>query len=136
MQKYAALMLIFLSACVSQQAVSFENVSVSVEIADTPEEWQRGLMYRDSLPESSGMLFAFPDEAPRSFWMKSTKIPLDIIFISASMTVVDVQAMEPCSKDPCVSYRSAAPAKYALEVNKGFAERNGIRTGHMAGINA
>ena len=124
-----------LSACVSSApSVSFGNTTAFVEVADSAEEWQRGLMFRDSLPEGTGMLFVFPDEAPRSFWMKNTRMPLDIIFISANMTVVDVQTMEPCAADPCASYKSAAPAKYALEASKGFANRKGIKAGDIAAI--
>ncbi|MDP3003960.1 MAG: DUF192 domain-containing protein, partial [Candidatus Azambacteria bacterium] len=58
-------------------------VKIRVEFARTPEESQKGLMNRPSLPKDSGMLFVFPDETNRSFWMKNTLIPLDVIFISS-----------------------------------------------------
>ncbi len=103
------------------------DVSVSVEIADSPEEWGRGLMFRESL--DGGMLFVFPDEKERVFWMKNTKIPLDIIFISSDMRVVSIVTAVPCTEDPCSTYPSKVPAKYVVEVNAGFADKNGITEG-------
>lgn len=125
----------FAAGCVSNNntiitgnkaAVTLDNKTIYAEIADSPDEWQKGLMYRESLEENSGMLFVFPEEVPRSFWMKNTKIPLDAIFVSANLTVVNVQTMEPCYEDPCRNYESNGPAKYVLEVNKGVAEKNKI----------
>lgn len=94
----------------------------SAEIADNLLSRARGLMGRESLSKNEGMLFVFGDEAPRSFWMMNTLIPLDIVFIAANKTVVDVQTMEPCKADTCRTYASRAPAKYALEVNAGGAK--------------
>ncbi len=104
-----------------------KSVYISAELAGTQEEWQRGLMYRTYLPENSGMLFIFPDEQQRSFWMKNTLIPLDIIFASSNMSIVDIKEnFQPCEADPCPSYVSK-PAMYVLEVNGGFVERNQIK---------
>ena len=131
------LLLIGISGCVSAASytsILIGNATIKAEVADSPGEMQRGLMFRSFLGEGQGMLFVFPDEAYRSFWMKNTKIPLDILFISANLTVVDIQAMEPCLADPCPNYPSRAPAKYALEVNKGFAERYGIRAGMLVSL--
>ncbi len=103
------------------------NVSVLVEVADTPEKWSRGLMFRTYLNESSGMFFVFSSEQERSFWMKNTLIPLDIIFISSNFTIVDIKEnFAPCQKDTCETYKSMAPAQYVLEVNAGFASRNNV----------
>lgn len=121
---------IILSACVSQSSsalVSVGNATIAAEIADSPQEWSIGLMNRSSLPEGSGMLFVFPDEQPRSFWMKNTLIPLDIIFVSSNLTVLDVASAEPCRADPCPIYSSEAPAMYVLEVGAGFAEAHGVK---------
>lgn len=128
----------FATGCVSDNntiitgngaAVTLNNKTIFAKVADSPDEWQKGLMYRESLAENSGMLFVFPEEAERSFWMKNTKIPLDAIFVSANLTVVNVRTMEPCYEDPCRNYESDGLAKYVLEVNKGVAEKNGIATG-------
>lgn len=106
------------------------KVQVNVEIADTPSEIQTGLMYRDRLGRSSGMLFVFGDEAKRSFWMKNTKIPLDMMFIYENGTIQEIKKnVQPCLEDPCSSYPSKYPSKYVLEVNSGFSERNGIEVG-------
>ena len=124
------------AGCVSQEIIQV-NISaasgqkiVSVEVADSPEAWQTGLMNRVSLPENSGMLFVFPGEQPRSFWMKNTLIPLDMLFISANLSIIDIATMQPCKADPCPSYRSKAPAMYVLEVNAGYAEKNNILVGN------
>ena len=85
-------------------------------------------MFRESLPENSGMLFIFPDSSPRSFWMKNTLIPLDMIWIDESKKIVGItENVQPCKADPCPSYPSGKPVKYVLEVNAGFAERKGIK---------
>ena len=123
--------ILFISACVSSDVayVTFGNATISAEVADSQEERQRGLMNKDYLAPNTGMLFIFPDEAPRSFWMKNTKIPLDIIFIPSNFTIADIQSMEPCLEEPCKLYVSKEAAKYALEVNKGFAEKHGTKIG-------
>jgi uncharacterized membrane protein (UPF0127 family) len=104
-----------------------EIFSLPVEIADEPGKWSRGLMFRDSLV--GGMLFVFPDEEPRSFWMKNTRIPLDILYFDADGNLDSVRSMRPCKKDPCPMYRSAGPARFALEVNAGVAEEHGVGVG-------
>ena len=67
------------------------------------------------------MLFIFQQERPQSFWMKNTLIPLDMIFISADLVIVDITTMNPCKTDPCPDYTSKQPARYCLEVNAGYA---------------
>ena len=106
-----------------------ERIELHVELADEPAERQRGLMYRESLADGTGMLFVFEQEQPLAFWMKNTLIPLDILYFDAERQLVSVQTMVPCEKDPCTTYSSDAPAQYALEVNAGFVERYGIGEG-------
>src|SRR5436305_3637336 len=67
-------------------------VEVSLEVAATPEERERGLMYRTSLAEGRGMLFVFDEDRNHSFWMKNTLIPLDMLFIARDGTVVGIHA--------------------------------------------
>lgn len=106
-----------------------KNIFVSAQLATTPAEWEQGLMFRSSLDNGTGMLFVFPDEQPRTFWMKNTLIPLDIIFISANYTIVNIKEnFVPCQRDPCETYTSTA-AKYALEVNANFSAKNNVTTG-------
>jgi uncharacterized protein len=103
-----------------------ESVAVDVEVADTPEKEAKGLMFRTELPQNQGMLFVFAEPQLLYFWMKNTKIPLDILYFAADGSLVSTTTMEPCVADPCPSYPSAAPARYALEVNKGYVVEHGI----------
>jgi uncharacterized membrane protein (UPF0127 family) len=100
-----------------------------VELADTPMEWEQGLMYRKELERGTGMLFSFQEERPMTFWMKNTLIPLDILFFNSQRQFVSAASMVPCTADPCTVYRSAGPALYALEVNAGFVEQYGVTQG-------
>ena len=103
-----------------------------LEVARTPSERARGLMERANLPQEDAMLFVFESEEYRSFWMKNTLIPLDILFLDARGVVVDVQTMYPQTEatDGALKvYRSAQPARYALEMNAGLAESLGIAPG-------
>ena len=81
------------------------------------------------------MLFIFQEEAYRSFWMKNTLIPLDILFLDSNGIVVDVQTMTPQIGAPdseLTVYRSASPARYAIEMNAGLAQELGIGPGEQA----
>ena len=104
------------------------EVKVSVEVADNFEEHSKGLMFRESLPEDSGMLFVFQDNQPRTFWMKNTLIPLDIIFIDSDFLITNITQAVPCKEDPCSYYKSEGGAKYVLEVNQGFSENHGLKS--------
>jgi len=99
-------------------------VKIRAEFAQTPEEWQKGLMNRPSLPKDSGMLFIFPDETNRSFWMKNTLISLDVIFISSKGRVNEMTTLNPCQEtEICQPYNSKTPAQYVLEINAGSADK-------------
>jgi len=102
------------------------GIEIQVEIADDDEERSRGLMYRESLPEDQGMLFVYTDERTLSFWMRNTLIPLDIAYIDREGRIVDIQHMEP---QDAATHPSAAPAMYALEMNEGWFEANGVEVG-------
>jgi uncharacterized membrane protein (UPF0127 family) len=99
--------------------VEIGQQSFHVEIANTNETRQRGLMFREKLADNEGMLFLFDSPDKHSFWMKNTLIPLDIIWISDDKKVVDIQTMQPCAKDPCPSYQPPNEAQYVLEVGAG-----------------
>lgn len=98
-----------------------------VEVADTPEKQQRGLMYRQSLPENEGMLFVFRESQELAFWMRNTFIPLDIVFVGADGVILNIQQAAPL--DESVLYRSAGAAQYVIETNQGWFSRHGIRPG-------
>jgi uncharacterized membrane protein (UPF0127 family) len=106
--------------------VIFGADTVVAEVARTREERNQGLMYRESLGEDAGMLFIFPDNSVRSFWMQNTYIALDIAFMAPDFRIVDIQQMEPMTTD---SHTSRGPAMYALEVNQGWFEAHGVEVG-------
>lgn len=115
-----------------------DNISVSfiarvfVEVPDDLEEHERGLMFRQHLPWNSGMLFAYNSEEARSFWMKNTLIPLDMIFVDDNSEIVHIiENVPPCEQDPCQSYPSEEPAQYVLEVNAGFVQQNAVQVGDL-----
>ena len=104
------------------------GIQIQVEIADDDAERSRGLMHRTSLPENQGMLFVYPDERTLGFWMRNTLIPLDIAYADREGRIVDIQQMEPQTDE---THNSAAPAMYALEMNQGWFEKNGVRVGDL-----
>ncbi len=100
------------------------GVPVEVELALTPATRQRGLMFRNRLGRNQGMLFVFPQALARSFWMKNTPLPLDIIYIDTKRRIVSVaKRTEPYSTR---AIPSDGPARYVLEVNGGFADSHGV----------
>ncbi len=115
------------SLALEPTTIGVGGANLTVEVADDPLERSLGLMYRESLPENRGMLFVYPDEQPRAFWMKNTRIPLSIAFADAGGTIIAIMDMIP--DDGRTRYRSPGPAKYALEVNQGWFENNGVKVG-------
>jgi uncharacterized membrane protein (UPF0127 family) len=101
-----------------------------LEVARTPEEQAQGLMFRESLPERTGMLFPFADKGVHHFWMKNTMIPLDMVWMDAEGRVIFVSAnTPPCRADPCPSYGPDAPAASVLEIAGGNAAKENISVG-------
>jgi uncharacterized membrane protein (UPF0127 family) len=111
--------------------VIFGADTVQAEVARTPEERERGLMFRESLANGRGMLFVFPDARHRSFWMKDTFIPLDIAYLDGELRIVDILPMEPQSES---TYPSTQPAMFALEVPTGWFAEKGIAVGAQAKV--
>ena len=136
-------LLIFLSNCAKRvddsKQIFIDNgkstIKVNVEIADDNQERMNGLMFREHLNENSGMLFVFENEGQQIFWMKNTLIPLDMIFINKNFKIVDIKYAVPCDKNPCKLYESSNPAKYVLEVNGNFTNRNYIEVGNLIILN-
>jgi uncharacterized membrane protein (UPF0127 family) len=98
-----------------------------VETVTTPDKIERGLMYRDHLPEDHGMLFVFSRPHPLAFWMKNTKIPLSVAFLDTDRRIINLADMEPM--DAKTHHRSKRPGLYALEVNRGWFARHGVKPG-------
>ncbi|MFZ1731791.1 MAG: DUF192 domain-containing protein [Bacteroidota bacterium] len=103
------------------------RTSVNIEIVEDDASRTQGLMGRQHMAETQGMLFIFPDEDYRSFWMANTPLPLDIIYVNKALKIVTIQRNTvPYSEE---SVPSTAPATYVIEVNAGFADRHGIVEG-------
>jgi uncharacterized membrane protein (UPF0127 family) len=125
------LTLIICAACMADgHYVELKGERFSVELAQTQQKQALGLMFRESMPQDHGMLFLFPVEAMRSFWMKNTKIPLDIFYFDADLKLVSVsENTPPCRSQRCPGYPSIGPAKYVLELNAGKAAELGVQQG-------
>ena len=124
---FALIVIVFVMG--EKHKVCFEEKCVDVEIAETLESRQKGLMFRESLPERNGMLFIFEESDNHPFWMKNTLIQLEIIWIDENFKVVHIEHAIPCKNDPCAIYDPNKIAKYVLEVNPRFVANNEIKVG-------
>lgn len=116
--------------------VCYENNCFNVEIAKTAAQIERGLMYRNQLPNDEGMLFIFNKQGVYPFWMKNTLIPLDIIWINSENKVVSITSnAQPCKSLMCPSIMPSGTAKYVLELNGGTCEKIGLSIGDLLQIN-
>ena len=113
--------------------ITVKGSALTAELATTPAARGCGLSQRDKLSQNHGMLFVFPDQRPRNFWMKDTSIPLSIAFLDDSGSIFSIQDMVPMQT--ATQYPSLQPAKYALEVNQGWFSRHGIEVGDAVKIN-
>jgi uncharacterized membrane protein (UPF0127 family) len=103
------------------------RAAVTVEVASTTAQREVGLMFRKHLDDNAGMIFVFPDSAPRNFWMHNTEIPLDMIFADASGRVTGIVANAQPYSDKLLGVDGNS--QYVLEVNGGFCAKNGIKPG-------
>jgi hypothetical protein len=108
--------------------IIIKGVRLNVEIARTPEEKARGLMFRKSLPQDQGMLFIYEDSDIRGFYMKNTYIPLSLAYIDENRQVFQLVDMEPLDEE---SHLSTKPAQFVLEVNRGWFEKNNVKVGDI-----
>jgi uncharacterized membrane protein (UPF0127 family) len=102
------------------------NQTIQAEIVATPADRQQGLMFRESMPANHGMLFVFDDVASHCFWMKNTPLPLTIGFIDAAGKLINTLDMAPFDES---SHCPTKPAKYALEMNKGWFAKHNVKIG-------
>ena len=110
--------------------VTLARTHFTTQVATTDDSRAYGLMDRVTMPADSAMLFVFRHAEPRWFWMKNTKIPLDILFFDAQHNLVAMQLDAlPCRADPCKVYPSGKPAQYVLELAAGTARRLGLHEG-------
>ncbi|MCX7704263.1 MAG: DUF192 domain-containing protein [Planctomycetota bacterium] len=127
-----AVTIALVSGCAGQQSKSYDfelrirGAKLWVEFAMTPEQRSIGLMHRKELPDYAGMLFIYPDEQVRRFWMKNTYIPLSIAFIDSNGVIFQIEDMKPLDETTVVSKKAA---RFALETNKGWFQKNMVGLG-------
>jgi uncharacterized protein len=112
-----------------------DSMLIDVEVADTEERRQFGLMHRESLPADQGMVFIFFRDTTGPFWMKNTLIPLSIAFFDFDGEILKIIDMEPCEADPCPTYDPGVSYRGALEVNQGAFERWRVEEGDFIRLN-
>ena len=103
---------------------------VQAELADTPQKRSQGLMFRERLAPDAGMLFRFEDAGEWSFWMKNTKVALDILWIGPDKRIVYIEENVPiCRQDPCPEYKPSKEALYVLELPSSSVKREKLTKG-------
>ena len=122
------------SACANEPRVVLHtgggDVPVTVEVAATPAQQSLGLMYRKELGATAGMLFVFDTAVEHPFWMKNTVLPLDMIFLGDDRKIVGI--VKDTVPFTTTSRTVGVPSRYVLEVNAGFSEKHGVKTGDQA----
>ncbi len=131
MKKYILISILFfvLFSCSSEKRYVKAKINKKIykfELAITEAEREKGLMFRKSLDNDSGMLFVYSSMNYLYFYMKNTLIPLDIAFLDYDYKIIDIQSMEPLDETIIMSKKKAM---YALEVNRGFFDRVGLKIG-------
>lgn len=125
------------NATVSQintSSVEINNRKIDVEIAKTSQKQKLGLCCRDSLAEDKGMLFVYDNSAVRKFWMKDTRIPLDMYWLDEQNKIIYIEhSVQPESYPK--SFGSDLPSRYVLETNAGYAKTHGIQVGQTVELN-
>ena len=126
--------LLALAGCATDAArhwVELGGARYDVELATNDETRARGLMFRDQMAEDHGMLFVHDREEMQAYWMKNTKIALDILYFDSERRLVSQQRdVPPCSAgDMCPPYPSGGPARFVLELNAGQAEKLKLKDG-------
>ncbi len=97
-----------------------------LEIADTPNRRQQGLMFRSDLSIHAGMIFVYPRSGDHRIWMKNTRIPLTVVWIDDKATVIGIKTLWPCKQENCPSYGVQSASRYIIEFNAKF---SGLKPG-------
>lgn len=109
-----------------ETTIGIGEQAITAEVANTPDARIHGLMQRERMAENHGMIFVFDEAAPYSIWMKDTPLPLAVAFIDARGTILNITEMTPLSLD---THTAGGDALYALEMNRGWFTRHGIKSG-------
>ena len=103
---------------------------IRAEVANDMDSRMQGLMYRKAMPQNAGMVFVFEENAAHCMWMKNTLIPLSVAFLDPEGAIINIADMQPQSEE---SHCAARPARYALEMNRGWFTQRGIKPGAKLG---
>jgi uncharacterized protein len=129
----AVIAALVLCACTTLAAAELPQIALGVgkhkltaEVASTEAQRSTGLMHRRMLPEDRGMLFVFPEVALHGMWMMNTFVPLSVAFVDRDGVIINIEDMEPHTKN---THSAARAAKYALETNQGWFRKRGIKAG-------
>ncbi|QLE41273.1 DUF192 domain-containing protein [Nostoc sp. C052] len=114
---------------ITAKAIVPNGTTIKLEVAQTPEQQEMGLMYRPALPDDRGMLFPFPSAQPVSFWMKNTPMPLDIVFLHKGVVKYIQAATPPCTSDPCPTYGPRTLVDKVIELRSGRAAELKLKVG-------
>lgn len=132
---FAKVALVMFATTLSAQAdplitypLRIKKHEIRAEVAGTEQDRRRGLMFRERLADSRGMIFLYTRPETSAMWMKNTRIALAVAFIDASGRILNIAEMEPYSEE---AHASTGPATYALEMNRGWFRRHGIKTGEL-----
>jgi len=135
------LILLFIAGCNNSDTshdntwtIELDSQIIQVEIADSPQEWKLGLSYRDTLARDHGMLFIFPDERRRAFWMIGCKFDIDLAYIESNGTISEIITMEKEPLDTPLDSLKKYPSKsttikYALEMMGGWFDEHNVNAG-------
>jgi uncharacterized protein len=107
---------------------------VQLEVARTPEQQSRGLMYRPALPDDRGMLFPFEVARPLQFWMLNTPQPLDMVFLLDGEVKAVIADVPPCTSRPCPTYGPSVNVNQVIELRSGRAAELGLKPGYRVEI--
>ena len=133
--RFALVLLLAAAPALAQPQLPVAQLSagmhlIRAEVAADFASRARGLMHRSTMPQNAGMLFIFDELAIHCMWMKNTFIPLSVAFMDERGTIVSISDMQPHSEE---SHCAARPALYALEMERGWFEKRGIKPGVRLG---
>ncbi len=120
-------------AAMPQIELTIHKQTLTAEVAGNDADRMQGLMHRRMLPDNRGMLFVFPNVALHGMWMMNTYVPLSVAFIDEAGTIINIEDMQPHTRD---AHSAKKPARYALEMNLGWFRKHGIKPGmKIEGLN-
>ncbi|MBD6615032.1 DUF192 domain-containing protein [Komarekiella sp. 'clone 1'] len=119
---------------ISGKAIVPNGTTIQLEVARTPAQQAKGLMYRPALPNNRGMLFQFPSAQPVSFWMKNVPVPLDMVFLNKGVVKYIQASAPPCKSEPCPTYGPNTPIDTVIELRSGRAAELNLKVGDIVKI--